>query len=35
MGQVTYQQFIYDVNGPDEIMYNEQYNGMVVMPAYH
>jgi hypothetical protein len=33
MGKVAFQQFIQKINGPENIVYNQQYNRMVVMPA--
>jgi hypothetical protein len=35
MGQVTYKQFINQINWPEYVMNNKKKNGMIVMPAYH
>ena len=35
MRQVTYKQFINQVNRPEYIVDNEKKNRMIVMPAYH
>ena len=35
MRKVTYQNFINQIKGPDDIMNNEKEDRMIVMPAYH
>ena len=35
MRKVTGKQFIYQINRPEYIMYDEPYNGMVIIPTDH
>jgi hypothetical protein len=35
VGEVAGQQFVQQVNGPEDIMNDEPEDGMVVIPAYH